>query len=378
MSTKTRLVVFFILFIVIASLAGFRERFGGGREYKDVSTPPFIKNTNLELYFSSDFVPGNIAVTRKKGAPTRVFATVHPESKPENTKLIHIHDKVASPYPSESFQAELNTPLGCYVDLLERLWVLDHGNHGTDEVRLFGFDLNSDSLIVRHVFDSNVAPLLSFYNDLSVSTDGKTIAIADCSFWGKKPALVIFDVASRRTRVLFKKHITLNHEGYVPHPPAKKMRFFGGLADFLVGVDGIDFSPDGRFLYWAPMSGSGLFRIPAGSIADSSLTEEELEILIERVAVKPLSDGIKVDDAGNVLIADIENQGIYIVRPQGTNETLIRDPKIEWADGLAIGSDGYVYFTDSKIPDLILNSKETIKSSAPFNIFRFKQSLIAR
>jgi hypothetical protein len=84
-----------------------------------------------------------------------------------------------------------------------------------------------------------------------------------------------------------------------------------------------------------------------------------------------------VDASGNVLITDIEHQSIALVDSNKTVKTLLRSPRIRWADGLAFGADGYTYLADSDIPDQMLQSKEHIRQSKPYFIFRWKTVLSA-
>jgi hypothetical protein len=65
---------------------------------------------------------------------------------------------------------------------------------------------------------------------------------------------VVYDVENRRSRSLLDGHPSVDHQHFVPETPAKKMRFFGGLVDLLTGIDGLDVSRDGAYVYWAPMA----------------------------------------------------------------------------------------------------------------------------
>ena len=86
-----------------------------------------------------------------------------------------------------------------------------------------------------------------------------------------------------------------------------------------------------------------------------------------------MSDGIRCDSWGKVYITDIEHQGIYVV-DLGTREgnTLIKDPRIRWADGMSLAGDGYMYLADSDIPNQMLQSKAHMQAHAPYHIFRFR------
>jgi sugar lactone lactonase YvrE len=361
-----------ILLVSIILIVFLRLRYGGGREYEDISTSPLYGRSQLEVFYAHHEPIGNVAVSKDTSLPSRVFFTIHPESRPEKIKLLEIRKGIAVPYPDEDQQTIFNTILGVFTDRQNRLWTLDHGNHGMDDVKVIAFDLLTDKIVHEFVFPASVAKRLSFFNDLSVSPDGKFMVISNVSFFGKRPSLVVYNIESGECKDLLENHYSVKDEGYVPVTPAKKMRFLGGLIDLLIGIDGIDFSRDGKYVYYAGVGHSELFRIPTDVLTDLSRPEEEVAGAVERVGKKPLSDGIRTDHAGNVYITDVEHQGVYVIPPTGNGFTLIKDDRIRWADGLSLSGDGTFYLADSDIPGIMLKSKSHIKANAPYYIFRFK------
>lgn len=343
-------------------------RYGGGQTYDYEPGPALLGADDLETVIAYPEPIGNVAASRDSLA--RIFFTVHPESRPERIKLLEIKNGKAEPYPSERAQEELITPLGLFVDAQNRLWVIDHGNHAFEGARLLAFDLSTGTKVVEYTFSGEVAEKGSFFNDLTVTPDGNYVFIADVSFFGKKPSLVVYDVANKRARSLLDGHPSVTNKGYVPVTPSKKMRFFGGLVDLMPGIDGLDVGSNGEYVYYAAMSHDSLYRIPVAACTDFSRTD--LDTQVEAVGLKPLSDGIRVDSNAITYITDVEHQGIAIVHPDGQLETLIRDDRIRWADGLSFGGDGYCYLADSDIPDQMLQSKAHMAVNKPYYIFRFR------
>jgi sugar lactone lactonase YvrE len=95
---------------------------------------------------------------------------------------------------------------------------------------------------------------------------------------------------------------------------------------------------------------------------------------------KPLSDGMSADFANNIYITDVEHHGIARMAPDGTLQTLIKDKRVLWADGISFGPDDYVYFTDSELPHILTDFMtpppiEQIIENAPYHIFRFKSDI---
>jgi sugar lactone lactonase YvrE len=374
---KAKAVIELLLILLIAIIALFilfvYLRFGGGREYIDVSSDPVYQTDEVELFFSYDEPIGNVAVTRNPGEKTRVFFTVHPESRPENNHLLEIVDGKAVPYPDQNSQDTLfSSPLGVFIDSNNWLWVIDHNNHAAELPRLTAFDLNTNNVVHTYEFPRNVAERFSFLNDISVSPDGQYVFIADVSFFAQNPSLIVYNVTEGWSRSVLDGHPSVFHQKYVPVTPAKKMSFIFGILQLLTGIDGIDVSHDGKYIYYAPMSGDSLYRIPVNVVTDRDLDDKDISAAVELVSPKPLSDGIRLDKKGNIYITDIEHQGVYVVSPEGKGFTLVKDQRIRWADGLSIAGDGYVYLADSDIPNQMLQSKKHIKQNSPYHIFRFK------
>lgn len=357
-------------FLIIAALAAtVYLRYGGGEPYRDLNTPAVLPSSALEIAAQYPEPIGNITVA----ADGRLFFTVHPESRPETNKLLEWRDGEAVPYPDAAFQSQLDTPLGMTIDRRQRLWVIDHGMHGAKGARLLSFDLATAKPLRTHAFADDIAPLGSFLQDLRVSPDGRTAVIADVGFWRKKPALVMHDIDSGRDRRLLESHPSVYPQDWIVRTPAKTMAFFGGLAALKPGVDGVAIDDAGRWVYYAAMTHDGLYRLPLAALRDASLSPTAIADTVERVSDKPLSDGLSIDRAGNVLITDVEHGSVMRWRADsGKLETLLRDPRIRWSDGLSHGPDGRLYLADSAIPEQMLRSKAHIASQAPYTIWRIR------
>jgi sugar lactone lactonase YvrE len=370
MKKALRIVLFILLFLLLTLFIVLRVRFGGGGAYPDQSTEPLFPSEALEEVLAFEEPLGNIAVS----SSNRLFFSVHPESRPKTNKVLELVNGTPVPYPDIRFQKEeFNTVLGMFIDTQERLWVLDHGNHGTQGARLTAFDLATDELVHDFTFPASIAPAGSFFNDLQVSPDGQTVYIADVNFFGKKPALVVYDIETGFVRRLLENHPSVEAQDWIIHHPEKKMTFFGGLVALKPGIDGIVIDQQGEWLYYGAMTHDGLFRIRTNELRDTGLPAADLAKQVEKVGQKPLSDGLSIDTLGNIYITDVEHGGIARMDPDGKLQTLIKDTeRIRWADGCSFGGDGYLYFTDSAIPDQMLRSKSHIRKKAPYYIYRFK------
>jgi sugar lactone lactonase YvrE len=359
------LLVFVALLVVVLHV-----RYGGGEPYPDLSGTPMFDEDTLEVVVTSPEPIGNHAVS----ADGRVFYTIHPESRPSGAKLLEWVDGAPRAFPSDDAQSLFETPLGVAVDRQNRLWTIDHGNHGTGNARLLAFDLSTGEVVHDHVFDSSIAQLGSFLQDLQVDSTGQHVFIADVSFWRKNAGLVVYDVESGKARRVLDSDPSVSAQDWLIRNPTKDMVFFGVVV-LKPGVDGIAIDRNDEWLYYGAMAHDTMYRIKVADLLDDSLSPGALSARVQAVGPKPLNDGLSTDNDGNLLITDVEHNAVIRMKPDGELTTLVRSDRIRWADALSYGPDGWLYVADSAIPDQMLQSKAHMAASAPYHIFRFKPDI---
>jgi len=360
-------ILLFLFVLVLLGTTVLWVRHGGGAPYPDLSTAPTLNSASLEQVLEYAEPVGNVAVNRDG----RIFFTVHPESRPTGNKLLEFVRGAAVPFPSGADQKELfDTVLGVAIDPFNRLWTIDHGNHGMRPARIVAIDLDTNVVIREQTLPPDIAPAGSFLQDLQVSADGRTVVIADASFWRKSPAIIVYDVETGDARRLLEAHPSVSAENYMIRNNGRDMEFLGGVVALRGGIDGIALGPE--WLYYGALSGSGLYRIRLRDLRDTKLPPGQLANRVERFSDKPLSDGLSIDNQGNVYITDIEHNAVFVVGPERDLETLIQSGSVRWADALSFGPDGYLYLADSALSELILRSREHIEASGPYRIFRFR------
>lgn len=369
MKKAVRNVVAPLVVLIALLLVVVYARYGGGQPYPDLSTKPLVDAAQMEKVLEYPEPIGNVAVNREG----RVFFTVHPESRPTGNKLLEFHNGVIRAYPSEAAQKDLfDAVMGVAISVDNKLWTIDHGNHGVGTARLLAFDLATHQVIFDYRFPSEIAPLGSFLQALQVDSKSQFAFIADVSFWRKSPAIVVVDVKNRRSWRALDGHPSVMPQDWIVRNPIKDMVFFGGLVALKAGVDGIAVSKDDRYIVYGAMAHDTLYRIPTSALATAEAAAAAAG-QVQAIGRKPLNDGFAMDVEGNVFITDVEHSGVARMTPQGKLDTMIRDDKrIRWADALSFGPDGWLYIADSAIPEQMLRSKEHIASRAPYFIYRFK------
>jgi hypothetical protein len=360
---------FLIFLLAICLIAGItvRVRYGGGDTYTDLTTSPLLSNDQLESSLDYPEPIGSVAVSDNG----RVFFTVHPESRPEGNRLLEWVSDAAVPYPSGTIQPHLfDTVLGITIDRHQRLWSIDHGNQGFGEPRLLAFDIRTGDLVHDYKFRSDIAPIGSFLSNIDVTADGRYVIISDSSILRKKPALIIYEVASRSARRALEMHESVSAENFVVQNSIKSLSFFGGIFTLKGGVNGLVIGAKNEWLYFAALNNSGLFRVGMEHLVDPVLSASGLQQKVERYSDKPLSDGLSADLDGNIYITDVEHNAITIIGRDRQPKTLMRTPNIRWASAIFFGPKGHLYIADSALPELVLETKEHITMQGPFSIFR--------
>lgn len=366
-----QLVIFTVLLILLAAATSW-VRYGGGGPYPDLATTPIIAGGAFDEVLSYPEPLGKVAVSRDN----RLFFTVHPQSGTEGNKLLEWVEGASEPWPDGRTQLELfDTPLGIVADTEDRLWVVDHGNHGLRTPRLLGFDIPTGSLIADVRFTDPVAPAGSMLADVAVSPDGQSLLLSDASHYRKQPALIIHDIRSGSTRRVLDGHESVESERYVINSNGRRIALIGGLFALRGGVSGV--AVDDEWVYYGAMSGSGLYRVPLAAVRDRERPASELGALVERYADKPLSGSFSIDPAGYLYVTDIENNAIAIIGPDGVPRTLIQAMTLRWPEGIAAGPDGWIYVTDSALSELKFRGSSSVPEHGPYALFRFRPNQAA-
>lgn len=363
---RTFLLVVTGLLLLVALIL--RLRYGGGGKFADRSTADQAGNASLELVATLSEPPGNIAVSAKG----RVFITVHPESKPEGAKVVEIVQGNPVAFPDAKAQQLFHAPQGIRIDRQNRLWTIDHADNGLGQPRLLAFSVDTGLLLHRYDFPRAIAPRLSYLQDLVVAPDGRFVFIADVNFFGKMPALVVYDTQTRTARRVLERDASLSPQDYIIQAYNGPMTRVAGLIAMKPGADSITIDQRGEWVYFGAMVHEALFRIRAADLTNDALDQAALSAKVERYADKILSDGISIDSAGNIYLTDVEHNGVAVIDTDRRLKTYVRDKRIRWADGLSFAADGWLYLADSAIPDIVLESRAHVASRAPYHLFRFK------
>lgn len=252
------------------------------------------------------------------------------------------------------------------------LWVIDPAAPGTTALvpggpKLVKVRLSDDRVVQTIRFDTDIASLGSYLNDVRLAPDGRHAYITDSGALG---ALVVVDLEAGSARRLLAAHPAVQPEKdvVVSHHGRPIRRPDGRGVEF--ASDGIELSRDGRTLYWQALTGRTLYSIPTEALRDTSLDDAALATRIERVGENGVSDGLWIDGRGRMYISALEEDAIK-VRDGDSVTTLLQDERLRWPDTFSESPDGWVYVTSSRIMDNAWHDPNA-PLALPTTLFRFR------
>ena len=331
-----------------------------------------IEELEIVAEFPADHPTGNIAVTPEGrlimsqhqfyGAPLRVVEI--------------LDDNSVTPFPNQAWSSKpnqngvgLNDVLGLRSDRDSIVWMLDRSAGEGQPGKIVGWDTLNDELYQVIYLPQPIIADSPFLNDLAVDLDHNVIYITDTAS-GNDSALIVVDLNTGFSRRVLEGDVSTRPENIPLIVNERVINLEGKPAK--IGVNPITVDPANEWVYYAPMSGRSLYRVATADLLDFTLSAEELSNRVERYGDKPICDGITVDDAGNVYITAITNNAIGVVNETGEYRTLYQDDKLlSWTDGMAFGSDDYIYVTVSQLQNSppLNNGKNDFKP--PFYLVRF-------
>jgi len=266
-----------------------------------------------------------------------------------------------------------------------RLWILDTGSIAFGPVKpggpkLIGVDLNSNQVVKRIIFPADVALPTTYLNDvrfdLHRGAEGMAF-ITDSSSTGPN-GIIVVDLASGKSWRRLNDHASTKPDPvFVPVVEGEilQQRLPGQpAARFEVGADGIALSPDGKKLYYSPLTSRHLYSVSIDALAGRTVSDADVAASVKDLGEKGgASDGFESDAQGRVYLSDYEHDAIHRRNTDGSIDTLVSDPRILWPDTLTLASNGYLYFTCNQIERQAVFQKDgKDRRVLPYNIYRIK------
>ena len=225
------------------------------------------------------------------------------------------------------------------------LWVVDTGTPRMGGrilpggPKLVGVDLTTNQ-VARIIPLDKVLHAASFVDD--VRFQDNTIYLTDAG----DPALVVLDKATGEGRRVL-EHDSSTTDRRPLYAEGRKMTAPDGQP-VLVHVDQLEVSPDGKYLYFQPVSGP-LSRVETRFLRDPHLSAVELSQQVQPFYSTPTTGGTAIDAAGNLYVTDVDKKQILRITPTGKASTLVQDERLIWADALWIDKLGNLWIPAAQL-----------------------------
>lgn len=264
-----------------------------------------------------------------------------------------------------------------------RVWVLDTAAPGfappvAGGAKLVAIDLKSNRIVRTIVFPADVMRPQTYVNDMRFDLRvGKAgVAYVTDSSLSGIGGIIVVDLDTGKAIRRLTGHVSTSADpAFQPVVEGKPMLArdaAGKTSPFTVASDGIALSPDGKTLYYSPLSSRRLYAVPTAMLRDTGISEAQLGDAVIDLGEKGASDGLETDANGTVYASDYEHNAIRTMAAPGKWDTLVQDPRILWPDTLSVGSDGHLYFTANQLHRQAGFQGGTDKRQKPYALYRVR------
>lgn len=321
----------------------------------------------------------------------RIFVNFPKWGDPVEYTVAEVKDGKTLPYPDAEINhyADGDNPAEKLISVQSvvvdpsgtRLWILDTGSIGFGPVKpnggkLMAVDLNTNRVTEKIVFPPDVALTNTYLNDVRFDLHRGRAGMAFITDSGAN-AIIVVDLATQKSWRRLENHSSTKADAQlvpVIEGEILRVRLPGKApARFEVGADGIAISPDGKTLYYCPLTSRHLYSVSVDALADRSKSGAEVAATVKDLGEKGgASDGLESDQQGRVYLSDIEHDAIHRRDAAGEIETIVHDPRVLWPDTLSLAADGYLYFTANQIERGPVHHGGQDFRQKPYVLFRVK------
>jgi sugar lactone lactonase YvrE len=249
------------------------------------------------------------------------------------------------------------------------LWVVDPASPQfsgaiPEGLKLVKIDLATNTVAKVYAL-GGAAPKASYVQDVRIDDKRGLAYLADAM----GAALITLDLSTGKFRRHLEGTAAVQADGSTAMIQGKA--WLGGDGDPpRIGVDGLEFDPATDFVYFHPLGGKTLWRVPAATLgldSDDAAAAQK----IEKVAVTGAADGMALDKDGALLVTSLEDDSVKTVAADGKVDTLVTDHRLSWPDTLAWMPDGSLLISASQIHRGRGFNNGADKTEKPFQVFRY-------
>jgi sugar lactone lactonase YvrE len=299
--------------------------------------------------------PGNLAMTKD----ARLFISQHQFYAPKNT-VVEVRTGKTAPFA----EGAVDSVLGIRADERGLVWMLDNGMRNKTTRKLVSWDPKANN-VERTIDLMKASPDDAFLNDLAVDRTHDAIYISDPA-GGNNAALIVVDLKTNTARRVLEGDVSVvptELDLVIDGTPVQIKLPDGKVIKPHVGVNAIALDAKDEWLYFGPMHATKLYRARTSELLAGTAKPEFY-------ADRPITDGISIDDAGNIYLGDLANNALGVIDANRKYRELARG--FSWIDSFSYGPDGYYYIVVNQLHRSAVLNAGTDATKPPFHIMRFK------
>lgn len=342
------------------------------------------KRGDLEVVAELPFRPSGVSISRSG----RIFATVH-RFRLDEPSLVEVTGKTSyKAYPNAVWNQGfgtganvLNQVNGIIVDQRDRVWVIDNGINPfpkdnqtaipNQPPKLIAFDISTGEVAFRYNFPEAVAPVSSYPQDIAVDDQNGFVYVADIG-GQSKPAIIIVNIKDKTSR-RFEGHPSLSAENVDLVVEGETLTFpnsEGKSVPARIAINPITLSANNETLFYGPMNGETFWSVPTRLFREEA-SDQTIAEAIQRVGVKPTnSNGSSTDVKGNHYFANVRDNAIDVLTPDGKLNRLVQDSRMVWPDAVRFGRDSWLYISVNQLNRSPLLTGGVEQGKPPYLILR--------
>ena len=255
----------------------------------------------------------------------------------------------------------------------ETLWMVDTGRPTIQDStgaytmpyaqpggpKLIAISLDNNTIYQTYTFPPTVHYPDSYLNDLRFDLNQSVAYLVDSSSEGR-PGFIMVNLTTGESWRRLTQHPTVSdvhnsiasHQG---HPFYLNSGMGPNVYPRPEGLDGIQVSPDGQYMYYSPLTSQYLYRIPTANLLappTDPLAELAASANISHLGQRGgQANGFEGDTTGKIYMLMPEHNAIYYYDPSDLQvHGFVEDPRIIWPDGASVGQDGYIYMIINQLP----------------------------
>lgn len=249
------------------------------------------------------------------------------------------------------------------------LWAVDTGapdfggNPLPGGAKLVKIDLSTGRVAKIYPFGPKIALPGSYVDDVRFNGDRAYLTDAGT------PGLIVLDLRTGSARRV------LDRDPSVTAPADRPIVLDGRVVKapdgtpLRVNSDPLEVSPDGRWLYFAPLPGPWS-RIETRWLDDAGVASDVLATKVETWADLPPVGGTVMDTNGDLYFTDLAEDALKRRTPDGAITTIIRDSRLHWVDAPFIDAAHTIWLPTPQMDRAALFNGGQSRTEWPVQLFR--------